>query len=273
MSIIAFGDPMSEFLTLLAFLAHLALPVERVSIRGPQGVSLDAALVRPNGPIRAPAVVLLHGCGGPGRRDVAWVADLAGQGHIVLLPDSFGSRGQGPQCRNKENRITPGGPRRLDAIAAASWLTAQPGTPTGGVVLLGFSHGGGTVLWTARQRADLPAGLFRAFIAFYPGCTAAAARADYWPSGRLLLLIGEADNWTPAAPCRDFAARFPEQVALTVYPGAVHGFDNIAQPHQDLRGLAYTADGSGVARIGGDPVAAADARRRVTTFLEALPAR
>ena len=264
---------MNEFLALMAFLAQLALPLERVSIPGPDGVALNAALVRPSGPVRAPAVILLHGCGGPGRRDSVWVKDLAGRGHIVLLPDSFGSRGLGAQCRNKTNTTTPGGPRRQDAIAAAQWLTALPGTPPGGVVLLGFSHGGSTVLWTARQAPDLPAGLFRGFIAFYPGCAAPQGRANYRPSTRLLLLIGAEDNWTPAAPCRDFAARFPGQVDITIYPGAYHGFDLADGRRQQLHGLAFTADGSGTAWIGGDPTAAADARQRVNGFLDTMPAR
>lgn len=261
---------MNEFLALLGWLAQLAFPVERVSIPGPDGVRLDAAFIRPAGPVQAPAVVLLHGCGGPGQRDVAWVQDIVGRGHPLLMPDSFGSRGQGAQCRNRENRIAPASMRRNDAIAAATWLMAQPGMPPGGVLLLGFSHGGSTVLWTARQRADLPAGLFRGFIAFYPGCAAPLRRADYRLSAKLLLLIGAADNWTPPEPCRELAARFPEQVEFVSYPGAYHGFDNAAQPRRELRGLAYTADGSGVATLGGDPAAAADARRRVVGFLEGL---
>lgn len=234
--------------------------------------------MRPVGVARGPAVVLLHGCGGPvPRRDAAWARDLALRGHVVLLPDSFQSRGLGPQCRNRDNTITPGGPRRQDAIAAAQWLVAQslagqPGTPGGGVVLLGFSHGGGTVLWTARQRPDLPEGLFRAFIAFYPGCRLPGERADFRLSARLLLLIGADDNWTPAPPCQDFAARFPEQVDITVYPGALHGFDVADQPMREMRGVAFSADGSGVVRIGGHP-AAADARARVFAFLATLPPR
>ena len=60
--------------------------------------------------------------------------------------------------------------RRSDAIAAAAWLTRQPGTPPGGVDLVGWSNGGSTVLYTAAQQPDLPSGLFRRFVAFYPGC-------------------------------------------------------------------------------------------------------
>jgi len=90
----------TTFLAVLALLHHSALSVQHVRIPEPGGVVLDAALVRPAGPVLAPAVVALHGCGGPvPSRDAQWAEALAGQGHIVLLPDSFGSRGLGSQCR------------------------------------------------------------------------------------------------------------------------------------------------------------------------------
>jgi dienelactone hydrolase len=55
------------------------------------------------------------------------------RGHIVLFPDSFGSRGLGSQCRERNRVATSSGLRRLDASAAATWLAAQPYAPKGGV--------------------------------------------------------------------------------------------------------------------------------------------
>jgi dienelactone hydrolase len=49
---------------------------------------------------------------------------------------------------------------------------------------------------------------------------------------------GDADNWTPVGPCHDLFARLRVAGAdaeLTVYPGAMHGFDNVGNP-------AYFAD-------------------------------
>ena len=73
------------------------------SIGGPQtvampgdNVTLRAEVALPSGPPRAPAIVLLHGCGGPfPARDGQWRDLLVAAGHPVLLPDSFGSRGLG----------------------------------------------------------------------------------------------------------------------------------------------------------------------------------
>jgi dipeptidyl aminopeptidase/acylaminoacyl peptidase len=99
------GDPaMAPFLALLAFLQAAGVNVERVTVPGPNGVGLDAALVLPEGTAKAPPVVALHGCGGPfPSRDGQWAVLLAKAGHVVLLPDSFGSRGLGSQCGTPRN--------------------------------------------------------------------------------------------------------------------------------------------------------------------------
>ena len=79
---------------------------ETVTIPGPGGIALKAELVLPAGSAHAPAVVALHGCDGPyPSRDLAWARLLASQGHAVLLPDSFGSRGLGSQCRVKPRTV------------------------------------------------------------------------------------------------------------------------------------------------------------------------
>lgn len=156
---------MTALLALLAFLQASHVPTEHVRTAGTDGTVLDAALVRPPGPVTGPGVVAMHGCGGPfPMRDGRWAVALAKAGHVVLLPDSFGSRSLGSQCRAKERaaRVLP--TRRADAIAAARWLTAQPDTPAGGVVLMGWSN---TTLWTADAARDPPPGLFRRFVAFY----------------------------------------------------------------------------------------------------------
>jgi len=261
---------MSAFLALLAFLAHAGMHPVQVRIPVSGGTTLNAVLVLPAGKLRGPAVVALHGCAGPlPERDGSWAELLVRQGHAVLMPDSFGSRGLGPQCRIRQRTLKASGQRRLDAIAAAEWLSRQPGIPPGGVALLGWSNGGNTVLWTLRQLPDLPRGLFQRFVAFYPGCRTAADTADWQPSGPLLLLVGAKDDWTPAPPCHDLAARFPQLVTLVVYPDAWHDFDAPGRPVQALHGLATPPAGTGTAHTGSDPAARQDAMRRVAEFLDA----
>lgn len=284
---------MPSFLALLAFLTAAGVQTDHVRIPTTGGLVLDAALVRPPRVTNLPAVVALHGCGGPyASRDGSWAKELAAKGHIVLLPDSFGSRGLGPQCRVKQRTISPARERREDAIAAATWLAAQPGVPAGGIALVGWSNGGSTVLATARlgtpQGAHvgaplgvrgsaagpmaLPSGLFARFVAFYPGCTGTARDTSWQPAAPMLILIGAKDDWTPAEPCHQVADRFPERinanpVVMVTYPDAYHDFDTPDRPLRLLTGLA-TAQG-GQAHAGTNVAARDDALVRVPAFLAA----
>jgi dienelactone hydrolase len=139
------------------------------------GGTLKAALFRPEGDGPFPAVVGLHGCSGLGGRAAAvgpiyrdWGERLAAAGFVVLFPDSFGSRGAGPQCSVRERAIRPRVERVVDANAARHWLQGQPWVRQDRVFLVGWSHGGSTTLWTVRpQAAGRDAGAdFRSAVAF-----------------------------------------------------------------------------------------------------------
>jgi dienelactone hydrolase len=257
---------MKSFLALLAFLQTAGVHVERVSIPGPNGVNLDAALVLPEA-ASAPSVVALHGCGGPfPARDGQWAAALAKAGHIVLLPDSFGSRGLGSQCGTTKRYVTPDGLRRQDAIDAAQWLRSHAGTPAGAIDLMGWSNGGSTVMATARANGDLPRGLFQRFVAFYPGCLSKSEDADWRPVARVLILMGEDDDWTPAAPCHELARRFPNEITMIAYPDAYHDFDAPDRPVRVRDGAASAVGGH--AHVGTNEPARQDALSRVPRWLQ-----
>jgi dienelactone hydrolase len=258
---------MKSFLALLAFLQAAGVHVERASVPGPNGVTLDAALVIPEGTAKAPAIVALHGCSGPfAARDGQWAVLLAKAGHIVILPDSFGSRGLGSQCATKVREVTSDGLRPQDAIDAAEWLVARPGTPPGGVALIGWSNGGGTVLSTADAAVPVPKGLFREFAAFYPGCPSPGEDLKWEPSAPLMILVGEDDDWTPAPPCHDLAARYPKEITLVAYPGTYHDFDAPDRPVKVRDGTATTA--TGTAHVGTNEPARQDAMERLPRWLE-----
>jgi dienelactone hydrolase len=255
---------------MVLLLLPLVARSEPVRVPGPDGIILNAELYVPHGVPRGPAIVALHGCGGPfPSRDADWGHRLAAAGHVVLMPDSFGSRGLGSQCANPSRAVTSGGRRRQDAIAALQYLAARPGTPRGGVVLMGWSDGGNTVLATGQVAPDLPPGLIRGLIAFYPGCRDAAGHPSWTPAAPLLILMGEADDWTPAAPCHALAQRLPGKVKLVTYPGAYHEFDVPNHPLRSRSGLAAAAGGK--AHVGTNPTAREDALRQVPAFLASLP--
>lgn len=257
----------ARVLTVLLLLGGMAR-AEEVEIPGPNGVALKSQLFRPAGPARAAAIVLLHGCGGPfPSRDKQWTELFLAGGRIVLLPDSFGSRGLGSQCTTPErDRLaTAGGLRRHDALAAASWLAAQPGTPPGGVVVMGWSDGGSTTLATGRDLPDVPRGLIRGLVAFYPGCAAAARTAGWKPVAPLLIVMGEADDWTPAAPCHELADKLGQSATLKTYPGTYHDFD---APNMPVR---TRSSSRGPVHVGTNPEARTDVLARVPAFIAGLP--
>lgn len=239
--------------------------------------SLDALLYRPDGQGPFPAIVALHGCAGLGKQGLAeryrdWGERLAGLGFVVLLPDSFGSRGLGPQCRISKRAARASVERVGDANAALRWLQEQPFVKPDRVSLLGWSNGASTVLYTIRPErkatdADRPD--FRSAVALYPGCR--RSRETGW-SARIptLILIGAADDWTPAKACKQMVAEArgrSAKVSITVYPGAYHGFDEPNLPIRILTGVSASADGSGTVHQGTDPAARADALKRVPEWL------
>lgn len=257
-------------LVLAVLLVAMAARAERVHIPGPDGITLQAELFRPDSPRPVPAIVALHGCGGAfPARDSQWREIFLAAGHIVVFPDSFGSRGLKSQCRVHDRIATANGLRRLDALATATWLSAQIGVKPGGVVLLGWSDGGSTVLAAAEMRPDTSAGLIRGMIAFYPGCSVAAGKSGWQPIANLMILIGEADDWTPAAPCRRLAGQVGAKLDYISYPGAYHDFD-APVPVRVQHNIPRSRNADHSVHVGGDPVAAQDAIRRVAGFLAGL---
>ena len=106
-------------------------------------------------------------------------------------------------------------------------------------------------------------------IAFYPGgCKSLIDERVIRP---LLVLIGGADDWTPAATCRrmaDAMAMRGADASIVVYPGAYHYFD---VEGRDLTVLAEVENelkpGGFGATVAYEAAAAADARRQVEAFL------
>ncbi len=258
----------------LVLLLLIILPAraEPVVIPGPEGIELRGELLLPDGVPVAPAIVALHGCGGRYQlRDEQWGGFLGARGHIVLFVDSFGSRGLGSQCRETRRAVTPAGLRRRDALAAAQWLVERPDTPAGGVVLMGWSDGGSTVLAAGRDHPTRR-GLVRGLVAFYPGCRVAARLGGWQPVAPMLILHGEADDWTPIWPCRALAEEVGAAVQLVAYPGAYHNFD-VDIPIRVMRDIPSSQRGDGTVHVGGDPAARQDAMARVLAFLAALPVK
>ncbi len=229
-----------------------------------------------NGPHAA--VVMLHGCGGAYARDGSlnarhrmWGEFLAANGYIALMLDSFTSRGLKELCTIKfAERTLKERDRVGDAYAALEWLRSQRDVDGARIMLLGWSHGGGVTLDAiTREPSGMPG--FRAAVAFYPGCTARNRRADrFHPYAPLLVIIGEADDWTPAAPCIALATMVAgrgEPMRIVTYPGTYHDFDNPAIARRRVRTDVPNGvrPGEGVT-TSPNAEAREDAKRRVLEF-------
>ena len=225
----------------------------------------------------APAVVLLHGCGGAydrhgalSERTLAYARLLNAQGLHALVLDSLTPRGERELCTQRigTRRVTQAN-RRLDALAALDWLARRPDVDARRIGLMGWSNGGSTVLAALNTRhaevAAAPAQPSFA-VAFYPGCEAELKRG-FETRTRLLMLVGESDDWTPAAPCHQLA-RAAKGVAPEIegYTGAYHGFDSAAALRVRHDVPNGTNPGQGV-HVGGDAAAAAASRERLLRFL------
>jgi len=273
-----------------------AIPAELVQLGGDAGTpTLNAYWFLPresNGPRTQPlpVVVALHGCGGllstradvlrrtagssddngdaaaalqPRYREYArWLNE---RGYAVLMPDSLSARGR-PQAMCTEQVDSRGideRTRRADALAALRWVARQPGIDTSRIVLLGWSNGAQAVLATVDASRPWPARTPRVerAVAFYPGCKRAMQQHNYRLRAPILLLIGGADDWTPATRCAMLQsavlARQPDaRFRLEIYPGAYHGFDGTSelQVRRDVpggmrRGQGVTVGGDAVARV------------------------
>ena len=186
------------------------LPAPRQVDIPANGLTLHALLYKPDGDGPFPTVIALHGCGGLGgqlepvqSRYRDWAEQLLKTGHAVLLPDSYGSRELGPQCRDKERRVLARRERVADVNVSRQWLLQQPWAARERISLMGWANGASAVLWAVRPQSSAR-GIepdFRSAIAFYPDCRISSGLG--W-STRVptLLLIGAQDDVSSPSACR-----------------------------------------------------------------------
>jgi dienelactone hydrolase len=278
-----------------ADLPYAGSSVTVASTTNGQPQDLPATLLKPEGAGPFPAVVIMHDCSGLGARSSGspgrWGSILAGQGYVVLIPDSFAPRG----FPDGVCLVTTAGPtlrttlpiqRAVDAFAAGDYLRHLAYVDGAHIGVMGGSHGGSTTLASMVDAINplAPPGIaqgasFAAGIALYPGCGATYGNwsvdrqfrdhgpvtsyvGTYKPVAPLLILVGEKDDWTPAEHCAKLAATaqaagFP--VSTKIYPGAYHSFDSDRPPRYVAeRRNANMPEGRG-ATTGGDPIAWKDA--------------
>ena len=231
-------------------------------------VTLHAHLNKPDGDGPFPALVLLHGCDGLGA-DADWNDDhpflglgyderpFLEWGYVTLWIDSFGPRGHGILCEANDWRLVSPAVRALDAHAGKDYLASLPFVDGNRIGVIGYSHGGNTVLKAISNEAmnqPLRDDPFKAAVAYYPSCDLKLRR----PDAPLLLLIGEADGGAGPTYCQAMAIEGDQghSYEFVLYPGATHNFDWVDAPSEHMGN-----------KIVYDPVAAEDALQRIRALL------
>jgi len=212
-------------------------PLERVEFDGASqllrrgtvvpGDRIQGYLAKPEGTGPFPAVIVMHGCAGMFETTKRKLVDeLVGGGYVVLLVDSFTTRGIVHACTGGVLDVP--GKRRPDAYGALAFLAGQAFVDTRRVAAVGFSQGAWVSMLAAEDNSfelfvrpnDVR---FRAVVAFYPLCKAVVGRLTI-PT---LILIGALDDWTPAADCSvriDAWRNGGAPIEQVIYPGTHHGF-------------------------------------------------
>jgi dienelactone hydrolase len=218
--------------------------------------SLVGYVFKPQGahPARVPAVVMMHGRAGPysslahGRYDAStltqrhqkWGLQWAQEHYLAILVDGFSPRGfpQGfaagtyDQRPDSINEVTV---RPLDAYGALTYLRSRSDVLPDRIALQGWSNGASATLATMSAatpalKSPTPGTGFRGAVAFYPGCGLQGHFAKgLVPYAPVRVFVGTADMEIDPKECSALVEKSRAEyadIALTVYPGATHDFDD-----------------------------------------------
>jgi dienelactone hydrolase len=179
---------------------------------------------------RLPAVILLHGSGGPNGGHELWSKHFNEMQVASLLVDSFSGRGLTSTSTNQAllgrfNMI-------LDAYRALEMLADHPRIDPTRIAVMGFSRGGQAALYASLKRFQQswrPRFSFAAHIPLYASCQAALIGDTDLSSAPIRQFHGVLDDYVPVAPCRAYFERLRaagRDAELTEYPDAHHSYDN-----------------------------------------------
>jgi dienelactone hydrolase len=253
----------------LAGAARAAVP-ETVTFASRDGKSqLTGYLFKPDTPGPHPAVVMLHGRGGPYSSLRPGVADAtnltarhrmwgnfwAARGYLALHVDSFGPRGypRGFPAHSYDWRpasVNDQTVRPLDAYGALDYLRGRDDVIRNRIGLQGWSNGAMTLLAalgmqaprvapdkaaSVRLAAPTPQQDFRAAIAQYPSCRFQNRQRDYQTYAPLLLLVASDDAEVSAQSCVVLAEHLRKRgvtIEFAIYDGAHHAYDDPGKTKQ-----------------------------------------
>ena len=183
---------------------------------------------------RLPAVVLLHGGGGPRASVKYWSKILRKIGLVTFVVDSNTARGCPSStpgtCKNYS--LNQGMANIVDAYRSLELLSTHPLIDPDRIAVMGFSVGGKASLYSSVKRFQKMwgnSGLeFAAYVPFYPACNITFDQEENISDQPIRIFYGEKDEWSSPTPCEKYVNRLykaGKDITITIYPGAHHNFD------------------------------------------------
>lgn len=211
-------------------------------------VELTGTLSLPKDPVApVPAVILLHGSGGPnGFVTWNWAKILNGIGIAAFEIDSYTGRGIERLYADQSqigafNNIN-------DTFAALAILAKDDRIDLDRIAVMGFSRGGIGALYSAMARFQKlyapPNVMLAAHLPFYAACNFELEDEMNVGPAPIRAFHGEEDDWTPVAPCKEYLEKLKEEghdAEIFVYPGARHSFDNVGAPAYNVEEDSQTS--------------------------------
>lgn len=128
----------------------------------------------------------------------------------------------------------------LDSYRALEMLSDHPNIDTNHAGITGWSLGGGVSLYSAWlpliNAINGGKFMFSAHLPVYPPCMAYPYPSEnmQFSSAPIHILIGELDNWVPAAACTElidkmYASELPINIDITIYKDSHHSFDRASE--------------------------------------------
>jgi dienelactone hydrolase len=196
---------------------------------------------------RVPAMVISPSCSGVAVAQTNLAQRLNQIGIATFIVDSFTGRGiVGGICTGTNTLSTAA--NVADAFYALKLLATHPSIDSARIGIIGQSEGGMVASATAfdglRRGVISDTLKFAAHIGLYPaGCD-----LRWWSPNMtgspMLMLLGQADDWTPAQSCMDYGLTIRSvgtPITTIVYPGAQHGWDSSSTTAVDFNAQRISA--------------------------------
>ena len=269
---LAIGIATAVFLAVILFVGVLSNATAASIANRPLDAHID--YLRPsveirlpeNADIPVPAALLFHGCGGVRQVQDDYAAALNAAGIAAVIVDSNGAREIGRFAAMTQVcggfRLW-GQERAADVFVAVALARQNPAIDPDRLTLIGWSHGGWTILdalgFEAQQSAIRAldgetaslAGVEQAII-LYPWCgwPSRTGQAGIHTGYPLHIILAGNDLVARQTPCRELALSAGDTgipVTIETWEGLTHAFDEPGAPAFDPR-MRYNADAAERAR-------------------------